>query len=76
MSQAKAFRDNIQPTRRANYRRVMDHLEQHDPDLLAAINDVLADDHLSLAAIHRSVRDVGIDIGYSSLIRWRDHVRG
>jgi hypothetical protein len=26
--------------------------------------------------VHRSIREVGVDIGYSSLIRWRDHVRG
>jgi len=54
----------------------MEKLEASDPDLLVALEDALADESASLAAIHRSLRDVGVDIGYSSLIRWRDHVRG
>jgi len=54
----------------------MTQLEVEDPDLLDAVNEALVDESASLAAIHRSLREVGIDIGYSSLIRWRDHVRG
>jgi hypothetical protein len=53
----------------------MTHLEVADPDLLDAVNEALADEAASLAAIHRSLKEVGVDIGYSSLIRWRDHVR-
>ena len=53
----------------------MSHLENADADLLDAVNEALSDESASLAAIHRSLREVGVDIGYSSLVRWRDHVR-
>ena len=76
MSKAEAFKAGYSPTRRASYVRIMEKLEASDPDLLVALEDALADESASLAAIHRSLRDVGVDIGYSSLIRWRDHVRG
>ena len=75
MSKAEQFAASISPTRRPSFNQIMTHLEVADPDLLDAVNEALADESLSLAAIHRSVREVGIDIGYSSLIRWRDHVR-
>lgn len=76
MSKADQFKASYTPTRRANYHQVMTHLEANDPDLLDAVNEALADESNSLAAIHRSLRSVGVDVGYSSLIRWRDHVRG
>lgn len=76
MSKAEQFRASYAPTRRANYRQVIDHLHETDPDLLHAVEEALANESLSLAAVHRSIREVGVDIGYSSLIRWRDHVRG
>lgn len=76
MSKAEQFTTGISPTRRPSYVQHMTQLEVEDPDLLDAINEALADESASLAAIHRSIREVGVDIGYSSLIRWRDHVRG
>ena len=76
MSKAEKFTTGISPTRRPSYTQIMTQLEVDDPDLLDAVNEALVDESASLAAIHRSLREVGIDIGYSSLIRWRDHVRG
>jgi len=76
VSKAEQFTTSISPTRRPSYVQHMTQLEVEDPDLLDAINEALADESASLAAIHRSIREVGVDIGYSSLIRWRDHVRG
>ena len=75
MSKAEQFTTGISPTRRPSYAQIMTQLEDDDPQLLDAINEALADESASLAAIHRSIRGVGIDIGYSSLIRWREHVR-
>lgn len=75
MSKAQQFTASISPTRRPSYFQLMTQLEVDDPDLLDAVNEALVDESASLAAIHRSLREVGIDIGYSSLIRWRDHVR-
>lgn len=72
---ADQFRESYAPSRRANYHQVMTHLEDTDPGLLDAVNEALVDEANSLAAIHRSLKSVGVDIGYSSLIRWRDHVR-
>jgi len=76
VSKAEQFKAGYAPTRRTSYTQIMARLETEDPDLLDALNVALADHSASLAAIHRSLRDVGVDIGYSSLIRWRDHVRG
>lgn len=76
MSKANQFKSGIQPTRRDSYTTVIARLEQSDPELLAAITEALSETHASLAAIHRSIREVGIDIGYSALVRWRDYVRG
>lgn len=76
MSKAEQFKASYAPTRRPNYLQVIDHLHTTDPDLLHAVEEALADESLSLAAVHRSIREVGVDIGYSSLIRWRDYVRG
>lgn len=53
----------------------MRHLQESDPDLLAAIHDVFQDDTASTAMIVRSLESVGIDMGYSSVVRWREHVR-
>lgn len=75
MSKADQFKTSISPTRRPSFGQIMTHLEVADPDLLDAVNEALADEAASLAAIHRSLKEVGVDIGYSSLIRWRDHVR-
>lgn len=74
MSKADQFRASYAPTRRASYRQVIDNLFETDPELLAAVEEALANESSSLAAVHRSLRAVGVDIGYSSLIRWRDHV--
>ena len=75
MSKANEFRQNLNPTRRLNWRMTMQQLEESDPDLLAAIHEVFRDDTASTAMIVRSLEAVGIDMGYSSVIRWRDHVR-
>ncbi len=53
----------------------MQQLEESDPDLLAAIHEVFRDETASTAMIVRSLEAVGIEMGYSSVIRWRDHVR-
>ncbi|MCP4844424.1 MAG: hypothetical protein GY901_04895, partial [Actinomycetia bacterium] len=50
-------------------------LEANDPELLAAIVEALNDDHPNIAMIQRSLEAVGIDMGYSSVVRWREHVR-
>lgn len=76
MSKAEQFKASYAPTRRPSYLKIMEKLECSDPDLLMAVEDALADESVSLAAVHRSLRDVGVDIGYSSLVRWRDYVRG
>ena len=76
MSKAEQFKTGYAPTRRASYLQIMEKLACSDPDLLVALENALEDESASLAAIHRSLRDVGVDIGYSSLIRWRDYVRG
>ena len=75
MSKANEFRQNLHPTRRLNWRMTMQQLEESDPDLLAAIHEVFRDETASTAMIVRSLEAVGIDMGYSSVIRWRDHVR-
>lgn len=75
MSKAEAFKASISPTRRPSFQQIMSHLQNADADLLDAVNEALSDESASLAAIHRSLREVGVDIGYSSLVRWRDHVR-
>jgi uncharacterized protein (DUF362 family) len=63
------------PSRRPNFHAVSRELEANDPELLAAIIEALDDDHPNIAMIQRSLEAVGIDMGYSSVVRWRDHVR-
>lgn len=75
MSKAGEFKQNLNPTRRLNWRMTMHHLQESDPDLLAAIHDVFLDDTASTAMIVRSLESVGIEMGYSSVVRWREHVR-
>jgi len=75
VSKADEFKQNLNPTRRLNWRMTMQQLEESDPDLLAAIHEVFRDNTASTAMIVRSLEAVGIDMGYSSVVRWRDHVR-
>jgi len=75
VSKADEFKQTLNPTRRLNWRMVTRQLEQTDPDLLAAIEEAFRDDTANTAMIARSLEAVGIDMGYSSVIRWRDHVR-
>jgi hypothetical protein len=63
------------PSRRPNFHAVARELEANDPDLLAAIVEALDDDHPNIAMIQRSLEAVGIDMGYSSVVRWRENVR-
>ncbi len=75
MSKADHFRQTLIPNRRPNFHDVTRKLEANDPDLLAAIHEALHDDNTNIAMIQRSLEAVGIDMGYSSVIRWREHVR-
>ena len=75
MSKAEQFRQNIVQSRRASYAVITRKLEEEDPDLLVAILDALKDETAAMAAIHRSLEAVGVEIGYSSLLRWRDDIR-
>ncbi|MEL0211495.1 MAG: hypothetical protein VW891_13125 [Novosphingobium sp.] len=75
MSKADHFRQTLIPNRRPNFHAVTRDLETNDPDLLAAILEALHDDDTNIAMIQRSLEAVGIDMGYSSVIRWREHVR-
>ena len=63
------------PSRRPNFHAVTRDLEANDPELLAAIVEALNDDHPNIAMIPRSLEVVGIEMGYSSVVRWREHVR-
>lgn len=74
MSKADEFKKTLTPTRRLNWRATMRQLERTDPDLLAAIEEVFQDDTANTAMIQRSLKSVGIDMGYSSVVRWREHV--
>lgn len=74
MSKADEFKQTLTPTRRLNWRATMRQLERTDPDLLAAIEEVFRDDTANTAMIQRSLKAVGIDMGYSSVVRWREHV--
>ncbi len=63
------------PSRRPDFHAVARDLEANDPELLAAILEALNDDHSNIAMIQRSLEAVGIDMGYSSVVRWRENVR-
>jgi hypothetical protein len=75
VSKADQFRETMVPSRRPNFHAVARELEANDPELLAAIIEALDDDHPNIAMIQRSLEAVGIDMGYSSVVRWREHVR-
>lgn len=74
-SRAAEFREAIVPTRRPSYVDIAEGIGRDDPDLLDAIEAVLADDTMQVAAIHRALDSLGIDIGYSGLDRWKKDVR-
>jgi hypothetical protein len=75
VSKAEQFRASYAPNRRPNFHAVARDLKANDPELLAAIVEALNDDHPNIAMIQRSLDAVGIDMGYSSVVRWREHVR-
>jgi len=55
---------------------VSDTLNNADPDLLDAVMAAFKDDSVPTTSIHRALLDLGYDVGYSSVIRWRQHVCG
>ena len=75
-SKADDFRKQIGPSRRQSYHRVSDTLSNADPDLLDAVIAAFKDDSVPTTSIHRALLDLGYDVGYSSVIRWRQHVCG
>jgi hypothetical protein len=75
VSKADQFRETMVPSRRPNFHAVSRELKANDPELLAAIIEALDDDHPNIAMIQRSLEAVGIDMGYSSVVRWRENVR-
>ena len=74
MTRADEFRQSLTPTRKRSWKAIARQLEQTDPELFEAVVAALADELSSMAAIHRSLEAIGVDIGYSSLVRWRDDV--
>lgn len=57
------------------FKAIARQLEVTDPELHAAVVVALADEMTTAVQIQRSLEAVGVEIGYSSLCRWRDHVR-
>lgn len=72
-SKVEVFQDAIRRTRRRTYLEIADEVRQSEPELLDAVEAAFRDGAIPLAAVHRALGDIGIEIGYSSLVRWRDH---
>lgn len=75
-SKANDFRKQIGPSRRQSYHSLSDTLRENDPDLLEAIVAAFKDDSIPTTSIQRALIDVGYDVGYSAVIRWRENVCG
>ena len=75
-SKADDFRQQIGPSRRQSYHRLTERLAQEDPELLAAVQAAFADETVPTTSIHRALKELGYDCGYSSVVRWRQHVSG
>lgn len=75
-SNADQFREQIGPKRRQSYHKLTDVLAETDPDLLAAIQTAFHDDTVPTTSIQRALLDLGYPVGYSSVVRWRQHVCG
>lgn len=75
-SKADDFLEAIGPSRRQSYHRLADRLRDQDPDLLDAVLAAFGKDEVPTTSIHRALSDLGYDVGYSSVIRWRQHVSG
>lgn len=72
-SKVDRFQDSIRRTRRRTYLEIAENLRRNEPELLAAVEAAFTAGEIPMAAVHRALSDVDVEIGYSSLVRWRDH---